>query len=165
MPNFNTACDRVLGHEGGYVNDPNDPGGETKWGISKRSYPDLEIKFLTRDQAALIYLRDFWTPIHGDEIPFALAFQGFDFAVNSGVQTAIRYMQRALGVVDDGHWGPVTQRAAMGCDECTTVIRLLALRLQFMTLSQRWPYFSRGWASRIANDMLIACTDIHTEER
>ena len=88
--NFDTAFDRLMGNEGGYSNELNDPGGETKWGISKRSYPDLDIKNLTREQAKAIYLRDFWIRGAMDQLPPAVAFQVFDFAVNSGIETAIR---------------------------------------------------------------------------
>ncbi len=93
MMNFDTACDRLLGLEGGYVNRPDDPGGETNWGISKRSYPNLNIKSLTRDQAKEIYLKDFWLRGQMDKFEFALAYQVFDFAVNSGIETAIRKLR------------------------------------------------------------------------
>ena len=96
--NFNEAIERVLSHEGGYVNNPADPGGETQWGISKRSYPNVDIKALTRSQAVEIYRRDFWGAVNADDMPDGVAYQTLDFAVNSGVGTAIRYMQRALGV-------------------------------------------------------------------
>ena len=63
MTNFETAINRILSHEGGYVDNPADPGGRTQWGISQRSYPNLDIKSLTRDQAIALYERDFWEPI------------------------------------------------------------------------------------------------------
>jgi len=75
---FDTAFTRLLGHEGGYTNNPADPGGETNWGICKRSYPLLDIKNLTREQAAGIYYKDFWQPL-ADAHP-AIRFQVFDFA-------------------------------------------------------------------------------------
>ena len=82
---FDLAFDRLIGHEGGYVNDPDDPGGETKWGISKRSYPHLDIAALTREEAREIYLRDFWSRINADRLPFSIAYQLLDFAINSGI--------------------------------------------------------------------------------
>jgi lysozyme family protein len=100
--NFDIVFDRVIGIESGYSNNPNDPGGETKYGISKRSYPDLDIKNLTREQAKEIYLRDFWNRLEMDSLPESIVYQLFDFAINSGVSTSIRYFQRALGVADDG---------------------------------------------------------------
>lgn len=81
---FDDAFDRLIGHEGGYVNDPADPGGETQWGISKRSYPHLNIRALTRADAKVIYREDFWYRIHAEMLADGVAFQLFDFAVNSG---------------------------------------------------------------------------------
>ncbi len=88
--NFDLAFDRLLGSEGGYVDDPSDPGGETNWGISKRAYPGVNVKALTRADAKLIYRQDFWNRIHADELDDGVAFQTFDFAVNSGIETAVR---------------------------------------------------------------------------
>jgi lysozyme family protein len=111
---FDVAFDRLIGHEAGYVNDPNDPGGETKWGISKRSYPLVDIKHLTREEAKLFYKRDFWDRMKGDTIPFPVMFQLFDFAVNSGIETAVRQFQKVVGVADDGHWGPISRQDLLG---------------------------------------------------
>lgn len=157
--NFDDAFDRLMGHEGGYSNDPNDPGGETKWGISKRSYPDLDIKSLTRMDAKEIYRRDFWDRVHGEDLHDGVAFQCFDFAVNSGIQTAIRQLQRALGVADDGWWGPVSAAAAKAMSETDTIMRLNAERLDFMTRLSVWPNFSRGWARRIAQNLRYGADD------
>lgn len=157
--NFDTAFDRLLGHEGGYVNDPNDPGGETKWGISKRSYPNVDIKHLTRNGAKEIYQRDFWGRIHADQMYDGLAFQAFDFAVNSGIETAVRYLQRAVGAADDGYWGPRTQAAAAAISESDAIMRLSALRLIFMTSLRNWPNHGRGWARRIAKNLLYGAED------
>lgn len=157
--NFDIAFDRLMGHEGGYVNDPDDPGGETKWGVSKRSYPHLNIKELTRDGAKEIYRRDFWDRIHGDRLHDGVAFQVFDFAVNSGIDTAVRYLQRALGVADDGHWGPVSQAAADAMSESDTIMRLNAERLDFYTRLSTWPSFGRGWARRIVGNLRYGAED------
>lgn len=158
--NFDVAFNRLIGHEGGYVNNPDDPGGETKWGISKRSYPHLDIAGLTREEAREIYLLDFWHKIYADQMPFSLAFQAFDFAVNSGIGTAIRYLQRALGVADDGYWGPITREAAMRSNEAAVIMRLSAYRLKFMTRLNNWPNASRGWSRRIADNLLIGVDDL-----
>ena len=97
---FDQAIERVLSHEGGYINDPRDPGGETQWGISKRSYPSINIKLLTRTGAIEIYRRDFWDRVHANDLFDGVAYQCLDFAVNSGIETAVRYLQRALGVAE-----------------------------------------------------------------
>lgn len=156
---FNTAFDRVIGHEGGYVNNPADPGGETNWGVSKRSYPNVDIKRLTRDGAKEIYRADFWNRIHGDRLPDGVSYQLFDFAVNSGIETAVRQFQRALGVADDGYWGPVSQAAADRLTETDMILRLNAERLDFMTRLANWPNASRGWARRIAQNLRFGATD------
>lgn len=156
---FDTAFDRLIGHEAGYVNNPHDPGGETNWGISKRSYPNVDIKNLTRDGSKTIYRLDFWERIHADELPGAVAFQVFDFAVNSSIETAVRYLQRAVGVADDGHWGPVSRAAAAAQAETDTIMRLNAERLDFMTRLSNWPNAGRGWVRRIAQNLRYGAED------
>lgn len=154
---FDKAFDRLISHEGGYVNDPRDPGGETNWGISKRSYPNLDIKNMTREQAKEIYRADFWNVL-GEAHP-AIKFQVFDFAVNSGISTAIRKLQAAIGVADDGHWGPRSAMALKMLDVNDVLLRFLAYRLNFMTGLSTWDRFGRGWARRIAQNLMHASED------
>lgn len=168
---FDTAFDRLLGNEGALSLDPNDRGnwtsgiigvGElkgTKWGVSAAAYPHLDIRNLTKSDAKAVYLADFWSRIHADDLPPAAAFQAFDFAVNSGIGTAIRYYQRALGVADDGAWGPVTRSAAIAMAASDQVMRLCAERLDFMTRLSGWPTQGRGWARRIANNLRYGAVD------
>lgn len=156
---FDTAFDRLMGHEGNYVNNPKDPGGETRWGISKRAYPHIDIKNLTREHAKTIYYTDFWLRIADGLFYDGVAFQAFDFAVNSGIETAVRALQRAVGVADDGHWGPVSTGAAALLSESDTILRLLAERLEFMTKLVNWPDASRGWARRIAANLRYGAVD------
>lgn len=156
---WDEVFDRLMGHEGGYTNDPNDPGGETNWGISKRAYPNVDIKNLTREGAKVIYYEDFWVKVNADNLPDGVAFQLFDFAVNSGIQTAIRYFQRALDVADDGHWGPVSQGIANVTSESDMIMRLNAERLDFMTKLRNWPYHGKGWARRIAQNLRYGAMD------
>jgi lysozyme family protein len=156
---FDLAFDRLLGNEGGYTNDPHDPGGETNWGISKRSYPHVDIKALTRDGAKAIYRADFWNRLDADRLADGVAFQVFDFAVNSGIETAVRYLQRAIGVADDGHWGPVSRAAAAAQDESDVIMDFAAERLDFMTRLKNWPNAGRGWARRIAQDLRYGAID------
>jgi lysozyme family protein len=159
LADFDTSFARLIGHEGGYVNNPLDPGGETQWGISKRSYPDLNIKTLTRDEARAIYWRDFWQRINAPLLPDGVAYQLFDFAINSGIETAVRCFQRALGVADDGHWGPISQRAADMTSESDMIMRLCGERLEFMSRLSNWPNASRGWARRIAGNLRYGALD------
>jgi lysozyme family protein len=157
--NFDVAFDRLIGNEGGYVNDPADPGGETNWGISKRSYPGIDIKALTREGAKRIYRADFWDRGHMADYDGAIAFQVFDVAVNSGIETAVRMMQRAAGVADDGHIGPVTVAAVKAHSVTDMLLLIVAERLDFWTKLSTWDKFGRGWARRAATDLRYAAAD------
>jgi lysozyme family protein len=156
---FDQAFDRLIGNEGGYVNNPADPGGETNWGISKRAYPTLDIRKLTRDQAKQIYLTDFWQRGQMDRMPPALAFQAFDAAVNHGIEQAIRFVQMAAGVAPDGHIGPVTMAAVASKAVTDLLMLFIAARLDFWTALSRWPDFGKGWARRAAADLRYAAQD------
>lgn len=159
MTAFDQVFDRLMEHEGGYVNDPADPGGETKWGISKRSYPNLNIQTLTREEAREIYTRDFWTRGKMDQFEPAIAFQVFDFAVNSGIETAIRKMQTAVGVADDGHVGPITIAALKAMSVTDFIMLFVAERLEFWTRLANWPAAGKGWVRRAAKDLRYAAAD------
>ena len=159
MMGFDTAFDRLIGNEGGYCFVEGDPGGETNWGISKRSYPGLEIKSITREDARAIYRRDFWDRAHMDEYDQAIAFQVFDIAVNSGIETAVRMLQRAAGVADDGYIGPVTVAAVKAKSVTDMLMLIIAERLDFWSKLTTWAQFGKGWARRAAADLRYAARD------
>lgn len=154
MMSFDDAFERTIGHEGGYVNDPHDPGGETKFGISRRAYPDEDIAGLTIMRARELYRRDYWDRVQGDQLPAWIASQVFDAAVNSGVKQASVWLQRAVGAQPDGVIGAKTIAAARRADPGTAVARFNAHRLHFMTALPTWPDFGKGWARRIAANLL-----------
>lgn len=151
---FDEAFERLIGHEGGYVNHPADPGGETKFGISRRSYPGEDIKGMTLERAKTIYARDFWGPSGCDAVPDAAKFFMFDCGVNSGPKTAIKLLQRAVGTVEDGILGPLTLQATQSMPAARLVARLSAHRLIFMTGLPSWPAFGKGWVRRVATNLL-----------
>lgn len=157
MITFEEAFTRLLGHEGRYSNDPKDPGGETNWGISKRSYPHVDIKNLTKEGAKEIYMKDFWKPLA--EAHPAVRYQAFDFAVNSGIQTATRKLQQAVGAADDGHWGPRSAAALAAMELNDVLMKYIGLRLQFMTDLSNWGHAGKGWARRIAKQLMYATED------
>lgn len=157
---FDVAIDRLLGNEGGYTTGEGDPGGETKWGISKRSYPDLDIQNLTREAAIEIYRRDFWTPLNEASLPDLIGFQVLDFAVNSGCHTAAQYLQRAVGAKEDGAIGDGTLELAKAMPPAVLLITYVALRLSYMTNLKNWPTAGAGWARRISNDLLLGAQDL-----
>lgn len=159
MSTFDQVIERVLDSEGGYVFDPRDPGGETRFGIAKRSYPDVDIKSLTREQAVEIYRRDFWTRVQGDQLPPAVAFQVLDAAVNHGTGNAVRWLQRAAGVADDGVIGPQTVAAVKRADIADLVLAFNAERLEFYAKLTTFDAFGRGWVRRVAGNLRYAAKD------
>lgn len=151
---FRAALEQVLRHEGGYVHDPRDPGGETRYGISKRSYPAEDIKNLTLERAGEIYRRDFWDRCRCDEMPPAIRMHLFDAAVNSGPVRAIRWLQEAARVERDGVIGPITIREAWATDPVALVARYNGLRLIYLSSLDGWRHYSKGWARRVATNLL-----------
>jgi lysozyme family protein len=154
---FDTAFTKLLGHEGGYVDHPDDPGGATRWGVTERVARARGYSGSMRDlperMARDIYRADYWSAVRADDLPAPIRYAVFDAAVNSGVGQATRWLQRALGVADDGAIGPVTLAAAALADPEVLLRKMLAQRLKFMTSLSNWPSFSRGWARRIADLM------------
>lgn len=148
---FTDALALVLKHEGGYVNHPEDPGGETKYGISKRAYPDLDIAGLTEEQAGEIYLRDYWMPIKAPELPLPVALMTFDAAVNMGLKRAAQFAQRCAGATDDGLIGPVSIACineAYQQDNQAFLEGLYAERQAFYEKLKTFPTFGKGWTRR-----------------
>lgn len=158
LVDFPVAIERVLSHEGGYVNHPRDPGRETKFGISKRSYPNVDIANLTRDGAKAIYKRDFWDEC-GSNLDDGVMFQVFDAAVNHGIGNAIRMLQRAVDVADDGHWGPHSQSTYAKFSESGVIMLFLAERLDFMRRLITFKDFGSGWSGRIADNLRYGAQD------
>lgn len=156
--NFDQAFEKLIGHEGRYSNHPDDPGGETMFGVTKKvaranGYEGAMID-LPLSKAKEIYRDSYWDSVRADELPAAVRFDVFDAAVNSGPGQAVRFLQRACGVADDGRLGPVTIRAALAADPQILDKRLNGHRLRFMTELKVWPSFGRGWASRIATNLI-----------
>lgn len=151
---FEDCFNRLVGHEGGLSDNPNDPGGVTKYGISQRAYPNVDIKALTLDEAKAIYKRDYWKPMQPDALPDGVRFDLFDMAVNSGLRQAVKTLQRAVGAEDDGVLGMQTLKAVRALSDAQVVARFNGARLMFMTDLKTWPHFSRGWARRIASNLM-----------
>jgi lysozyme family protein len=110
---------------------------------------------LPLDAARLIYRAAYWDAVRADELPAGVRYAVFDAAVNSGVRQAVRWLQRALGVSDDGVLGPRTMASAQAQDPEALLRRMLAQRLNFMTSLSTWPSFGRGWARRISSLMEV----------
>lgn len=154
--NFEACMAEVFKHEGGYVNDPHDPGGETNLGISKRSYPKEDIRNMTRARAAQIYRRDFWDKLRCDELPDGLDLVAFDAAVNSGPSRGAKWLQQALGVAADGKVGMATIGAAKNTYAPAAVMRAIGFRRAFLKTLPTWERYKNGWNKRLDSVEAVA---------
>lgn len=159
--NYKPSLSLVLAHEGGYVNHPNDPGGPTMKGVIQRVYdsyrklkglPTQSVKFIDNDEIAEIYKKQYWDLVKGGDLPAGLDYAVFDFAVNSGVSRAIRYLQRLVEVDDDGVIGAGTLAAIYAKakeNEEGLIGAYCANRLAFVKSLNTFPVFGTGWTRRI----------------
>lgn len=154
--NFDLAFERLMGNEGRYSFNPKDPGGETNWGISKRSYPNLDIKNLTEEEAKAIYKRDFWDAMRIEKLPPLMQFDVFDASVNAGRQKASQLLQRSAGVLEDGLIGTASMAAINSMEPSHLLARFVAHRLIHMSSLDTFSTFGRGWTRRCANNLLEA---------
>ena len=153
MKTFDEIIEKVLHHEGGYVNAPKDLGGETKYGITKRFYPDVDIKNLTIEQAKEIYKKDYWDRNKVESLPQNLWHIYFDMCVNMGKRTAVKVLQRAAvnkgkNIEVDGGLGPMTIGALKGVE----LDRVRAFRVKYyvdlITARPEQEKFYLGWFRR-----------------
>ena len=155
---FERAVEFILRFEGEISDDPNDSGGLTKYGISQKSYPDLDVRALTRTEAVEIYRRDFWARCKCDQIPAPLAIILFDSAVNQGPTAAIRMFQKALGVTVDGKIGAETIAAGHRASLRLVTAEFIARRGYQYALHPQVIRYGLGWYRRLA-----ACHQISQE--
>lgn len=139
----------VLKHEGGYVADPQDPGGETNFGISKRAFPREDIKRLTREKAIAIYQKNYWDAARCSEVPEILQPIYFDTAVNCGVVTAIRLLQLCAGVPPSGVFGNVTKQQVALVTVRAYADQRIAYNERIIARNPALKKFRKGWTRRI----------------
>lgn len=157
--NFDFAFERVLSHEGGYVNDPRDPGGMTNLGVTKRAWEEwvdhdvseAEMKALTPKMVKPFYKAKYWDKIRGDELPEGVDYAAFDLAVNSGISRAIKYLQQIAGVPADGILGPKSLEAIKACPADEMIETLCGMRLDFLKRLPTWTTFGKGWSARVSS--------------
>ncbi|WP_297369531.1 glycoside hydrolase family 108 protein [Acidocella sp.] len=161
MDNFARCIAFTLDFEGGYSNNPADPGnwtggavgrGElrgTKFGISAAAYPALDIAALTQPEAEALYRADFYIPLEGDALPPAIAMVAFDAAVNAGPRRAVVWLQQACDLLADGVLGPETLRALTTGDAQATAREALVRRLAAQAGAPGWSNFGLGWTRRV----------------
>lgn len=149
---YDKAVELILENEGGYVDHPSDPGGETNMGISKRAFPNEDIKGMTKERAKEIYKANYWNKVKGEQLPPAVALICFDVAVMSGPRRASKMLQEACGVDTDGIIGPVTLKAvteAYRASEVGFITNLSDVRLKFYKRLKHFKVFGKGWTARV----------------
>ncbi|TMV85243.1 hypothetical protein FGG78_20985 [Thioclava sp. BHET1] len=167
MTRAETCIARVLTTEGGYSNNPRDRGGPTNKGITLATFRKFvqpgasieNLKALTDGQATIVYKRQFWDPIVASSLPIGIDYVTFDFAVNSGPDRAVHFLQAAIGAKPDGVVGPKTIAAARTSDPSTVIASISNARLSWMRSLEDWDEFGGGWKARVARVELQALAD------
>lgn len=156
--NFEKAVNAVLDHEGGHVDDPADPGGETKYGISKSAYPNEDIAKLTKARAKKLYRQDYWDACACDDLPSGVDILVFDAAVNQGPKFARRMLQKAAGATVDGVIGPKTLQAVKAKSAGKTLSEFAALRAVRYAENKNFNAYGLGWMRRLSSMLYKAAT-------
>lgn len=156
--NFERAFEKLMDHEGGFVDHPKDPGGATRYGITQRvaraNGYEGDMRNLPLSEAKRIARKDYWDAVRADEMPDAVRFDLFDAAYNSHPTQATKWLQRAAGAADDGIIGPKTLLAVRMADPHKLAARFNGHRLRFLADLKTWPTFGRGWARRVADNLM-----------
>lgn len=146
---FEKCVELILRLEGGYSNDPQDRGGETRWGVSKRAFPHINIKDLTKEDAIEIYRIYYWDKIRIGEMPPEVRLAVFDCAVNQGHIRAVSFLQKSLGVLNDGIVGPDTLAAFSSQSPKLFLSNFLMRRFEAYARNDQWSIYGRGWMKRL----------------
>ena len=160
MSDFGKAFDLLIGNEGGYVNNPKDPGGETNLGITRtvavaNGYAG-DMRTMPKETAKVIYKKMYWDKLQCDQLPFVVAFQLFDSGVNHGNAQAVKFLQRALSVTDDGVIGTKTIAAVSKMDDLQIAVLFNVERINFYTDLKTFSTFGKGWMRRVASNLKLA---------
>lgn len=155
---FAKAMPHVFMEEGGYVDNPKDPGGATNLGITistlsaweGRKVSKTEVKALTKDKATSIYKSNYWDAIRGDDLPSGVDYAVFDFAINSGPARAVKFLQRVVGVADDGVVGAKTLAAIREMSPERIINALSDARLGWLKTLDTFKTFGKGWSGRVS---------------
>ena len=166
--NYNKCLETILHHEGGYVNHPKDPGGETNLGVTKRVYEEFggtkDMKDLTVEDVAPIYKKGYWDKMKGDELPNGLDLCVFDFGVNAGPGRSAKYLQTMIGTVADGGIGPNTLKAVANYVEEVGLEQAIenfqGERQTYYENLSTFATFGRGWTRRVDETTELAISMI-----
>ena len=160
MNSFDRAFDVLIVNEGGYVNNPKDPGGETNWGITRTVAVDNgyagSMRLMPKETAKQIYKKMYWDKLQCDQLPFIVAFQLFDAGVNHGNTQAAKFLQLALSVADDGVIGAKTIAAVSKLEDLQIVMLFNAERIEFYAALKTFSTFGKGWVRRVASNLKLA---------
>jgi lysozyme family protein len=154
--NFDNCLKMLLKHEGGYVNHPRDPGGETNLGVTRATYEqwvgrqvmDGEMKTLTVDDVAPIYKQNYWDKLRADELPSGVDWAVFDWGVNSGTGRSAKALQRIVGATPDGAIGPRTIASVKEMEPEKIVREMHRVRQAFYEGLKTFDAFGKGWTRR-----------------
>ena len=154
---FEIVMPYVFADEGGYVDHPEDPGGATNMGITFDTLQDwrgqpitkADVKALTQSEAMAIYGANYWDKIKGDDLPAGVDYAVLDFAINSGPKRAAEFLQRMVGVEDDGKIGPVTLAATAKAVPSELVASYCDARLRWLKGLDTWDTFGKNWERRV----------------
>jgi lysozyme family protein len=166
--NFPKSLAAVLVHEGGYVNNPKDPGGMTNLGCTKAvweehcGYPVTEktMRALTPADVAPLYKRKYWDKVCGDDLPTGVDYVVFDSAINSGPGRAAKWLQACVGVEVDGNIGPKTLAAVRAFNQKQLIQDYSKRRLSFLMDLPTWGTFGKGWTKRVYEVEALALTQV-----
>lgn len=148
ITNFEKCFDKIILLEGAQTNDEHDTGGITKFGISKKAYPNEDIENLTLTKAKLLYKRDYWDKIKGDELPAPLDMFMFDAAVNQGVEAAVKMLQKTFGIPQDGIFGVKTLQKAKSISKDQIALYMSDRVLRYIG-TRSFDRYGRGWVKRL----------------
>ena len=166
--NFKSALAHVLLSEGGYVNNPKDPGGMTNLGCTKAVWEEFvghpvsetDMRELTPADVAPLYKRKYWDKVAGDDLPAGLDYCVFDAAINSGPGRAAKWLQEVAGVKADGSIGPATLKAIDAFSPLEIIAQYNDKRLQFLESLPTFATFGKGWSNRVSSVQSIASQQV-----
>jgi lysozyme family protein len=153
--NFKECLALVLKSEGGWVNNPNDPGGETNLGVTKRvweewvNHPVTTMKNLTEAEVAPLYEQKYWRPCYGEVLPRGLDLLSFSMGVNAGPGRSVKLLQQSIGCVPDGVIGPKTRELISSSNSATLIAKFSEARRDYYRSLKTFPIFGKGWLSRV----------------
>ena len=170
--NWQQAFEQMLKSEGGFTDDPRDPGnhlpdgraGCTNFGVTQTAWEEYvghkvsiqDMRDLTIEKISPFYKRRYWDAVRGDELPAGISYLCFDFAVNAGAGRSIKTLQNAVGVTPDGGFGPITMTAVKAVDPAELIERFSQAKEAFYRSLNTFPTYGVGWLNRVADVKLKA---------